>query len=96
MRNRYFVCYDVSDPKRLNRTYRKMLGFGDPAQYSVFVCDLSPKERVLLLEALTDILNLKEDRVLVVDAGPSEGRGSRCYEVLGRALAASDRKAVVV
>ncbi|NLE94878.1 MAG: CRISPR-associated endonuclease Cas2 [Dehalococcoidia bacterium] len=96
MRNRYFVCYDVSDPKRLNRTYRKMLGFGDPAQYSVFVCDLSPKERVLLLEALTGILNLKEDRVLVVDAGPSEGRGSRCYEVLGRALAASDRKAVVV
>ena len=43
MRNRFLVCYDVSDPKRLARTYREMNGFGDPAQYSVFICDLSPK-----------------------------------------------------
>ena len=43
MRNRFLVCYDVSDSKRLARTYRKMNGFGDPAQYSVFICDLSPK-----------------------------------------------------
>jgi len=96
MRNRYFVCYDVSDPRRLNRTFKKMLGFGDPVQYSVFVCDLSPKERTMLIEALTQILNLREDRVLVIDAGPSQGRGSRCYEVLGRALSSSDRRAVVV
>ena len=46
MRHRFLVCYDVADPRRLARTYRKMNGFGEPAQYSVFICDLSPKERV--------------------------------------------------
>ena len=30
MRNRFLVCYDVSDSKRLARTYKKMNGFGEP------------------------------------------------------------------
>ena len=47
MRNRHIVAYDVSDPARLRRVHRKMNGFGDPLQYSVFACDLSAKERVL-------------------------------------------------
>ena len=85
MRNRFLVCYDVSDSKRLARTYRKMNGFGDPAQYSVFICDLSPKERVLLEEALAEVLNLKEDRALIVDLGLSEGRGRRSLTTLGKA-----------
>ena len=84
MRHRFLVCYDVADPKRLARTYRKMNGFGEPAQYSVFICDLSPKERALLETALTEILNLKEDRVLIVDMGPSEGRGRERFHHLGQ------------
>ena len=96
MRSRFLVCYDVSDPKRLARTFRKMNGFGEPAQYSVFICDLSPKERVLLEEALTAILNLKEDRVLIVDMVPSEGRGSRSYTIMGNARGFSRRAAVIV
>ncbi len=87
---------DAAGPKRLARTYKKMNGFGEPAQYSVFVCDLSPKERVLLEEALTEILNLKEDRVLIVDMGPSEGRGGESYTVLGNARELPGRKAVIV
>ena len=96
MRNQFLVCYDVSDPKRLARAYKKMNGFGEPAQYSVFICDLSPKERVLLEEALTEILDLKEDRALIVDMGPSEGRGSKSYAVLGKARELPYRTAVVV
>ncbi len=96
MRNRYLVCYDVADPKRLTQTYKKMNGFGEPAQYSVFICDLSPKERVLLDAALTEILNLKEDRALIVDMGPSEGRGSESYTVLGKAREMPARRAVVI
>ena len=96
MRNRFLVCYDVSDPKRLARTYKKMNGFGEPAQYSVFICDLSPKERALLEAELTEILNLKEDRVLIVDMGPPEGRGSRSYTVIGNAREMPRRTAVVV
>ncbi len=96
MRNRYFVCYDVADAKRLHQTFKKMNGFGDPVQYSVFVCDLSPKERILLVEALTDILNLGEDRVMIIDAGPAKGRGEQCFEVLGKASVPGGRNAVIV
>lgn len=96
MRNRYLVCYDVSDPRRLAHIYRKMNGFGQPVQYSVFLCDLSPKERVQLEAALTEILNLKEDRVLVLDAGPTEGRGQNCIASIGKAVALPSRSAMVV
>ena len=96
MRHRFLVCYDVADPRRLARTYRKMNGFGEPAQYSVFICDLSPKERALLETALTEILNLKEDRVLIVDMGPSEGRGRESFTTLGNARELPRRSAVIV
>ena len=86
MRNRFIVAYDVSDARRLRRTFKKMNGFGDPLQYSVFACDLSRKERVLLEEALTEIINLKEDRVLIIDTGPVHGRGSETLSTLGRQL----------
>lgn len=96
MRNRYLVCYDVCDPKRLERTYKKMNGFGEPVQYSVFICDLSPKERVLIEEALTEILNLKEDRVLIVDTGPTEGRGQECFKTIGKPQELPSRSPVIV
>ena len=96
MRHRFLVCYDVADPRRLARTYRKMNGFGEPAQYSVFICDLSPKERALLETALTEILNLKEDRVLIVDMGSSEGRGRKSFTTLGTARELPRRVAVIV
>jgi CRISPR-associated protein Cas2 len=96
MRNRYLVCYDVTDPKRLAHTYKKMNGFGEPVQYSVFICDLSPKERVMLEEALTEILNLKEDRVLIVDLGPAEGRGQECFKTMGKARELPNHNAVIV
>ena len=83
-------------PGGLARTYRKMNGFGEPAQYSVFICDLSPKERALLEAALTEILNLKEDRVLIVDMGPSEGRGRESFTTLGNARELPRRSAVIV
>ena len=96
MRNRFLVCYDVSEPKRLARTYKKMNGFGEPVQYSVFICDLSPKERVLLEAALTEVLNLKEDRAMIVDMGPSDGRGSESVRILGNGHTISRRSVVVV
>ena len=96
MRNRFLVCYDVTDPKRLAQTYKKMNGFGEPVQYSVFICDLSPKERVLLEASLAEVLNLKEDRALIVDMGPSEGRGRDSLTTLGNAKQLPRRRVVIV
>lgn len=96
MRNRFIVAYDISDAKRLRRVFKKMNGFGEPLQYSVFACDLSRKERVLLEEALTEIINLQEDRVLIIDTGPCRGRAGGALKTLGRQLVPEARDVTVV
>lgn len=96
MRNRFLVSYDVCDPKRLRKTYKRMCGFGDPVQYSVFLCRLSAKERVLMLDALFKIIHQDADRVMVIDLGPVDGRGDECVSFYGRSQAPEDVSAVVV
>jgi CRISPR-associated protein Cas2 len=96
MRNRFLVSYDVSDAKRLRKMFKKMHGYGDPVQYSVFLCRLSPKEKVLMLEAISRIVNHDQDRVMIVDLGPVEGRGAECIEFCGRQDEVQESVAVVV
>jgi CRISPR-associated protein Cas2 len=97
MRTCYIVAYDIADPKRLQRVHRTMRGYGDPLQYSVFRCVLSASERVLLIEALTPLIDHREDQVMLINLGPAEGRAQTSFETLGRALANEpDRIAVVV
>lgn len=83
MRNVYIVCYDIADAKRLRGTYRTLQGFGDPLQYSVFRCELSALELMTLKERLWSIINLAEDRVVVIDLGPVGARGDECIEAWG-------------
>lgn len=96
MRNRLVVCYDISDPKRLRRMFKKMRGFGDPLQLSVFVCDLSETERVLLEEMVLEVINQKEDRVLIIDVGPSSGRGTEAVQQIGRITPLPEQRSAVV
>lgn len=96
MRNRFLVAYDVSDERRLRRTFRTLHGFGDPVQYSVFSCDLCPQEKVLMLAALKEVIHERQDRVLIVDLGPASRRGSECLEILGKQQAPPRREAPVV
>lgn len=97
MRSRFLVCYDVADPKRLTRVHRTMLGFGEWLQLSVFACDLTPQRRIEMLAALVELINVREDRVMIVDLGPSEARGAGAIEYLGqgRRLRKPDRVVVV-
>jgi CRISPR-associated protein Cas2 len=83
MRHRYLVAYDVSDPKRLKRMYKKMCGFGDPLQYSVFQCALSDVELVLMKDAIGEIINHAEDRVMIADIGPLDGRARAAFQYMG-------------
>jgi CRISPR-associated protein Cas2 len=82
-RHRFVVCYDVREPRRLRKTHETMLGYGDPLQYSVFVCDLSQTERLLMEEALTRVAKLPEDWVHIIDLGPTRGRALRRIRSLG-------------
>lgn len=94
-RNRYLVCYDVTDPRRLRNTHKKMKGFGDPVQYSVFVCELSRKEKILMEQAITEVVNLDQDSVMIVDLGPTGGRGTSAFTMLGTSRLPEERGAVV-
>jgi CRISPR-associated protein Cas2 len=82
-RHRLLVCYDVRDPVRLRRTYNCMLGYGDPVQYSVFLCELSAPEQVLMEEALRDVVKTSEDSLVIVDLGPARGLAARRIRILG-------------
>jgi CRISPR-associated protein Cas2 len=46
-----------------------MEGYGTRIQYSVFVCDLSDRERVLMRGDLEAVMKPSEDSVMVIDLG---------------------------
>lgn len=97
MRNIHLIAYDIADPKRLRLVHKTMCGHGDPLQYSVFRCALSDLELQKLKEVLWPILNLAEDRVMIVDLGPADGRGNECVEFWGAPrVEPSDRGALIV
>ena len=82
-RKRYLVGYDISEPKRLRNVHKAMCGYGDPLQYSVFVCDLDGVERWAMQHDLGAIIHHEEDRVLIVDLGPAYTRGAECITFMG-------------
>jgi len=94
--NCYIVSYDIRDEKRLSRVHKAMLGFGEPVHYSVFRCDLAPKNRVELVAALTKLINLDEDRVMIIDLGPVDGRVEERIEFMGVHAAHLDQKLIIV
>ena len=81
--NCYVVSYDIMEPKRLCRVHRAMKGFGEPVHYSVFRCDLTPKGRVEMVAELTDLIQQDEDRIMIIDLGPVDGRVEERIEFLG-------------
>lgn len=95
-RNLYVIAYDVTDPQRLTRTYKTMLGYGDRVQYSVFQCNLSRIELTRLKENLAEFLKYDEDRILIVDIGPSYGTGPGRIETIGAALPSGGRRPSIV
>jgi len=95
MRHTFIVTYDISDPKRLRKVFRLMLGYGDHLQLSVFQCELNPREIVELRHALGEVIHHGEDQVLFANLGPVEGRGSESIVSLGRAYIDPERMAVV-
>ncbi len=67
------VSYDITDDERRNRIYKTMHDFGERVQYSVFCCQLSKRERIVLKRKLNDLLNHDEDQIILLDAGPIQG-----------------------
>ena len=73
MRRFYLVSYDIPDDKRRTRIFKLLSGWGDHVQYSVFCCQLNPRERHRVEESLKKVMNQIEDQTLLVDVGAVEG-----------------------
>ncbi len=82
-RTRYLLAYDIRQPRRLRRVHKVAKDFGDPLQYSVFVCDLTKVELLALRSALLEEMHLDQDSVGIFDLGPPKGRGLACVEFIG-------------
>ncbi len=83
MRRSFLVCYDVRDDKRLRKIHKLLKAYGEAWQYSVFYCALKPIDRVRLETAAREILNLKEDQLLIVDMGGNEDAAREASSFLG-------------
>lgn len=91
----YIISYDISSPKRWRRVFKAMNGYGEWLQLSVFQCRLG-KMRALQLEAtLRDLVNQKEDHVLILDLGPAENVQPRVHSI-GKTFAPVVHESVIV
>jgi len=68
-RRRYLVAYDIRDDRRLRSIAGCVEGYGTRIQYSVFVCDLSDQEKVLMRRDIETLMKATEDSVMVIDLG---------------------------
>ncbi len=81
--NYFVVSYDIREKKRLCKVHRAMKGFGEPVHYSVFRCDLTQRGKVEMVAVLTDLIAADEDRIMIIDLGPVDGRVEERIEFLG-------------
>lgn len=89
------MCYDISDPARLRRVFKKMRGYGDPLQKSVFSCDLSANEKMQMIRAINKLISTDEDTVLIVDTGAIDAK-RESLEYLGRDILPEEGRAAVI
>ena len=65
-KNWYVVCYDITDPKRWRKVYKKMHGYGRRLQYSIFRCRLTKIEIEKLRWELEQDLT-EDDKLLILN-----------------------------
>ena len=56
----------------LRQVFKIMKGYGEHWQYSIFFCILKPIDRVRMQGDLEDVMNLKQDQVLIIDLGENQ------------------------
>lgn len=96
MKIRYLVCYDISNSKRLQKVHRKMRGYGESLQYSVFCCDLTASEKTILWSELHTLINQREDQIMFVNLGNAMSQRAENLETLGRSLSIREHQLAVI
>lgn len=92
-RRRYLLAYDIRHDRRLQLVARCAEAFGDRIQYSVFVCDLSEIERVWLKTKMEELIEPKDDSVIIIDLGSAD---ETRFEFLGQRIKLPDHTALII
>lgn len=95
-RRRWLVAYDIRDPKRLRKVYDVVRDHGDRLQYSVFLCDLDPMEKIGLMSELRDVIKHVEDSIAFIDLGDTERRGRHAIEFMGTSLPLPESGPIII
>ena len=72
---RYLICYDVSDARRLQRIHRALVKLGAPLQYSVFCVEAEDRRIAALMDDLARLIDPQHDDL-------------RAYRIPARGMAA--------
>jgi CRISPR-associated protein Cas2 len=95
MRRLYLVTYDICEPRRLRKVFKTMQGFGEHLQLSVFQCDLTAIDRIEMQAALEGIIDHDEDKVLMIDLGPTDPFPVRNIQTIGQQVKLVKRAPVI-
>ncbi len=85
-RRRWLVAYDIRDDARLRRVHDIVRSHGDRLQYSVFLCDLTPIEKINVKSELREVVDHHADSVVFIDLGEPGRQGSAAIEFMGTSL----------
>lgn len=72
---RHLIAYDVADDRRRTKIANYLSAHGDRVQYSVFIVDCRPARLIRIRAQLTNLINPREDSILLCDLG-SPGKAS--------------------
>ncbi len=93
--NVYIVTYDICDAKRLRKVFQYMRRWGNHIQYSVFRCELSPRDLAELYAGLDEFIHKTQDQILFFDLGPYDGRARQSVLSLGLPYTHPERHAFI-
>lgn len=91
----YDIAVDNEGDKRRSKVFEALLARGDHIQFSVFICELNPRELAELQAILIDLLDHKKDQVLYIDLGHANNPIETGVETIGAPLQFSTRVLVV-
>ena len=74
----YVVAYDIRDDRRRKRVANLLLSYGERVQESVFMVGANAATALRLNDELREVINMKNDSVIVCDLGKYDERISKC------------------
>lgn len=98
MRNYVLVTYDVTDEKRLRLIYKLLRGYGEHVQYSIFLCQLTDKDKLVLSEKIKDILHHTEDQAILINLGRVDGQRDALpqnWDIIGSPFVPADHSVMI-